>query len=95
MADAIGYVQRLTTRTTVVMALDGNEVQIPNATVYGSVIRNFTSSPNRREDFSINIGYEIPMGEAQRIAFDVLSQHPAVLKDPEPLVLVDSLADAT
>src|SRR5262249_55098334 len=35
-----GYVERLTMRATVLISLDGNYVQIPNATVYKSNIVN-------------------------------------------------------
>jgi len=90
-----GYVQQLNMRTTVLMTLDGNLVQIPNATVYKSNVRNFTSNANRREDFVVGIGYDDSINEAQEIARKVLGEHPAVLKDPEPSVLADSLGKAT
>ena len=93
--DVLGYVQRLTTRTTILMTLDGNHVQIPNSTVYKSPIRNFTSNPNRRETFTIGIGYDDAIPKAQEIALAVLQDHPAILKSPEPWVLVDSLGSST
>ena len=91
----VGLVQRLTTRATVLMTLDGNHVQIPNSTVYKANIRNFTSNPSRREDFVIGIGYEDVISTAQEVALQTLATHSAVLKDPEPWVLVDSLGKAT
>ena len=90
-----GYVQQLNMRTTIVMALDGNLVQIPNANVYKSTIRNFTTNANRRDDFVVGIGYDDAIDEAQEIARKVLQDHPAVLGDPEPLVLADSLGAST
>ena len=91
----LGYVQRLTTRTTIVMTLDGNLVQIPNSIVYKNPIRNFSSNPNRREIFTVGIGYADTISQAQEIALQVLREHPAVLNEPEPWVLVDSLGSAT
>ena len=91
----LGFVQALTTRVTVLMTADGNHVQIPNATVYKVKIRNYTSNPNRRLDFVVGIGYDDSILTAQEIALKVLEEHPAVLKDPEPWVLVDSLGSAT
>ncbi len=90
-----GIVQRVTTRGTVLMDMDGNHVQIPNATIYKSTIRNFTANPNRRESFEVGIGYENEISAAQEIALEILNGHPAVLKDPEILVLVDRLGAAT
>ena len=65
------------------MTLDGNHVQIPNATVYKSNIHNYTSNPNRRADFLIGIGYEDSISKAQDIGLKMLENHPAILKDPD------------
>ena len=88
VAGVTGYVQQLNVRTTILMTLDGNLVQIPNATVYKSNLRNFTTNCNRREDFVVGIGYDDSVNDAQEIARKVLADHPAVLHDPEPWVLV-------
>lgn len=93
--DFIGYVQALTIRTTVLLTLDGHEVQIPNATVYKSNITNFSSNPSRREHFIVGIGYDDSISEAQEIALKVCHEHPAVLDDPEPWILVEELAEST
>ncbi|MGB5613745.1 MAG: mechanosensitive ion channel family protein [Sedimenticolaceae bacterium] len=90
-----GYVQQLNMRTTILMTLDGNLVQIPNTSVYKSALSNFTTNANRREDFVVGIGYDDAINEAQEIARRVLVDHPAVLNDPEPAVLADSLGTST
>ncbi len=95
VASVTGFVQRLTARTTVLMTLDGNQVQVPNSTVFKSTLRNFTSNPNRREDFIVGIGYDDSIAFAQEVTLKVLAEHPAVLKDPEPLVLVENLGPST
>ncbi len=90
-----GYVQRVNTRATLIMTQDGNHVQVPNAIIYKNTITNFTANPHGRESFLVGIGYDDSIPEAQRIALEVLQQHPAVLAEPEPLVLVDELGAAT
>lgn len=95
VASATGYVQRLTSRTTVLMTLDGNQLQVPNSTVFKSTILNFTSNPNRRDNFIVGIGYEDSIPFAQEVALKVLAEHPAVLSEPEPLVLVENLGSST
>src|SRR5579872_892869 len=94
IAEQTGFVHSLTTRTTILMTLDGNHIQIPNSTVYKSTIQNFASNPNRRESFLVGIGYAEDVAKAQSIALQVLKDHPAVLGDPQPWVLVDSLGSA-
>lgn len=95
VAGYLGIVQQVTTRGTLLMAFDGNHIQIPNATVYKSNIINYTANPNRREDFIVGIGYADAIPVAQEVALRVLRNHPAVLQEPEPWVLVESLGAAT
>lgn len=90
-----GYVQQINMRTTVLMNLDGNVVQIPNATVYKSSLRNYSTNSNRREFFDIGVGYDTPIAIAQDAARGVLLAHPAVLEEPQPSVLVDRLGAST
>jgi len=90
-----GYVQQLNIRTTMLLTLDGNLVQIPNSTVYKSTLHNYTATPNRRENFVVGIGYDDAIDEAQEVARKVLVDHPAVLTEPEPWVLADDLGKAT
>ena len=90
-----GFVQALTTRVTVLMTLDGNHIQIPNATVYKSNILNYTSNPNLRMDFTVGISYGDSIIKAQELALEILEEHPAVLKDPEPWALVENLGNSS
>lgn len=90
-----GYVERLTLRVTILLMLDGNQIQIPNATVYKSNIRNYTSHPHRREDFMIPIGLHCSLSHAVEIALQVLRENEGVSKEKEPLVLVESLTKDT
>jgi small conductance mechanosensitive channel len=91
----IGIVQNLNMRTTVLLTLDGNHVQIPNALVFKNVITNFSSNPNMRSDFKVGIGYDDSVLEAQDVIMQAMRAHPAVLNDPEPVALVDDLGAST
>ncbi|MCA9233973.1 MAG: mechanosensitive ion channel [Planctomycetales bacterium] len=90
-----GYVRSVTTRGTQLMTLDGNHVQVPNSTVYKSVIENASANPNLRQGFILGIDYEDSAAHAQATILQAVSSHEAVLADPEPLVLVDELAAST
>jgi small-conductance mechanosensitive channel len=90
-----GFVQSVNTRSTLLMTLEGNHVQIPNATIYKGTITNFTANPFARFDFVVGIGYDDSISGAQQVAMRVLQDHPAILHDPEPLVLVDTLGAST
>lgn len=91
----VGFIQRLTIRATLLMTMDGNHMQIPNSRVYKSSILNFTSNPNQRTTFNIGIGYDESITEAQKIGAEILANHPAVLEEPEPWILVDEMVAST
>jgi small-conductance mechanosensitive channel len=91
----IGLVQSMTTRGTVLMSLDGNHIQIPNSTIYKNTIQNYTANPNRRGDFVVGIGYDDAIPSAQDVMMQALSEHPTILREPPPAVLVEGLGAAT
>ncbi|MGH1417883.1 MAG: mechanosensitive ion channel domain-containing protein [Hyphomicrobiaceae bacterium] len=90
-----GLVREMNTRSTVLMTRNGNHVQVPNATIFKSTIVNMTANPNSRAEFLVGIGYENSIREAQDIIGDVMRGHSAVLKKPEPLILVDELGSSS
>lgn len=91
----LGFVQKVTTRGTLLMAYDGTYIQIPNSTIYKNIILNYTANSSSRLDFTIGIGYDVAIAKAQQVAQAALVRHPAVLEDPEPMVLVEGLGAAT
>lgn len=95
VADSTGYVQSMNTRSTLLLTPEGNHVQVPNATIFKNVITNFSTAPARREVFTVGIGYDAQIAEAQDIIIDVLTSHEAVIDEPDPLVLVDELGGST
>jgi small-conductance mechanosensitive channel len=90
-----GVVRKVTSRGTLLMDFDGNHIQISNAKVYKSTIRNFTANPLVRLSFTVGIGYDDDIAHAQGVLLEMLTGHPAVLAEPEPLVLVELLGSST
>lgn len=86
-----GYVEGLTLRVTMLILPDGNHLQIPNAVVYKSNIRNYSTDPRRREDLIITLSINTSVAEAVASSLEVLKTNPAVLEEPEPIVLVEKL----
>lgn len=86
-----GVVRKVTSRGTLLIDFDGNHIQIANSTVYKNTIKNFSANPRVRINFSVGIGYDDDIARAQSTVRGVLQSHPAVLTEPEPLVLVEQL----
>lgn len=87
----IGVVQKVTSRGTTLVDFDGNHVQIPNAIVYKSVVKNLSANPKMRGRFTFSIGYDADITYLQKLGVEALKNHSAVINDPEPQILVESL----
>jgi small-conductance mechanosensitive channel len=92
--DYEGVVVRLTSRSTVLMTLDGNHLRIPNATVFKAVILNYTRNPQRRFDFVLGVDAEDDPAQAIQTGLAALQQLDWVLADPEPHGIIQSVGDS-
>ncbi len=88
-----GNVVRLTSRATILISPDANHIRIPNATVFKSVIINYTRLPERRFKFDVKIAQEEDVLHAQALAIDTLNHLQSVLDEPMPSVVVSDLVD--
>lgn len=95
VAGHLGIVKQVNARTTVLMSMEGNHIQIPNAIIYKSTIRNFTANPKQRLEFNVGVGYSDELSAVQHTIIGALRNHPAILAQPEPLALVDNLGAAS
>lgn len=95
VAGHTGKVTRLTMRETEMMTFDGNHVSIPNASVFGSSLTNFTRNPRRRFDFVVGVGPGESLVPAMELAVDVLRATKGVLEEPAPTAVVEALGDWT
>src|SRR5690606_8639711 len=79
-----GKVVALTSRTAILMTLDGNQLQLPNALVFKSVLLNYSQNPRRRFDFTVSIDPAHSIRQAQTLALEAYSHIDGVLDDPAP-----------
>lgn len=89
-----GVVVRLTSRSTVLMTLDGNHLRIPNATVFKAIILNYTRNPQRRFDFVLGVDAEDDPAQAIQTGLAALQRLDWVLEDPEPGGIIESVGDS-
>lgn len=82
-----GKVVALTARSTMLMTLDGNQLTLPNAVVFRSVVLNYTRNPKRRFDFTVPLDPSSSVGDAQREGLAAIARVEGVLSDPAPYAL--------
>ena len=90
-----GVVKDIQLFTTVLATPDNVKVMVPNAQIYGGVIRNFNAYETRRIDLVVGIGYGDSIEDAFGAAEAVMQRDERILKDPAPQVMVSELADSS
>ena len=95
IADTTGKVDAMTIVSTTLKTIDNQIVVLPNNMIWGDKIINITGSDIRRVDMVFGIGYSDDIAKAQKILEEILLNHEATLKDPEPMVKVHELGDSS
>ncbi len=95
IAEQEGRVVRLTAREVVLLTFDGNHVRLPNATVFKSVITNYTLNTQRLFYFDVGVGSEEDLTEVQQVGVDTLDAMKGVLAEPPPFARVRELGDSS
>ncbi len=90
-----GIVARLTSRSTIIMTFDGNRLRIPNAEVFKARILNYSTTPERRFQFDVGIGYQVDPSHAIKLGVETLRELDGVSADPGPVGRVVQLGDST
>jgi len=90
-----GKVVRLTSRATILMTLDGNQLRIPNSTVFKAVILNYTHNPERRFQFELGVDANDDPIAAIKVGVETLASLPFVLDYPEANAVVNKVGDSS
>jgi len=90
-----GIVQSMNMLSTTIRTPDNKKVIVPNAKIGGDTITNATGTDTRRVDLTFGIGYESDIDAAQAVLERIVADHPAVLRDPAPVVRLHQLADSS
>ena len=89
-----GSVTELNMMATVLATADNKKITVPNASVWGSAITNFSALGKRRVDTVVGVAYGTDLTKAVEVARAALASVPGVLEDPAPTVAVGSLGDS-
>ena len=90
-----GNVKEIGLFTTVLATPDNIKVMVPNAKLFGDVIRNVSGYDTRRIDLVFGIGYDSNIQKAYDIMMGILKNDERILSDPAPQIAVSELADSS
>jgi len=94
-AGVTGTVKEIELFTTVLATADNIKIMVPNAKLFGDVIKNFSGYDLRRIDLEVGIGYGSPIGKAMETLNAVIKEDSRILSDPQPQIAVSTLADSS
>ena len=90
-----GTVNSMNLVSTKLVAPDNQVIIVPNSSIWGGVITNVTGSETRRIDLVMGIGYDDDIPTAEKVFERILKEHPKVLAEPAPTILLSELADSS
>jgi small conductance mechanosensitive channel len=93
IAGTTGVVEEVTIFNTMMKTGDNVQMYIPNGSVTGGKISNYSTKPHRRIDLVIGCGYDDDLKAVKAYIEEVVNNHDQVLKDPAPTVAVAELGD--
>jgi small conductance mechanosensitive channel len=92
---AVGVVENINLFSTIMKTGDNKTIIIPNSSIVGGIITNYSQKETRRVDLTFGIGYEDDLKLAKETLIEIVNADERVLKDPEPFVAVSELADSS
>ena len=91
----VGIVEDIGLFLTRLKTFDGVAVYLPNSQIWGSELKNFTANENRRLNLIFGIGYADDANRALEILKEIVDSDDRILKEPEPLVVFESLGESS
>jgi small conductance mechanosensitive channel len=90
-----GKVKEIQIFNTILITPDNKTVILPNGTLAGTSLINYSTEPTRRVDWTFGISYGDDVDKAKTVIKSLAEADSRILKDPELLVAVSELADSS
>ncbi len=91
----MGKVEEIQSRVTILQAIDGTKVIVPNADLFKKQVTSYTSNPFRRIEILVGVDYRSDLENVIKVAMHTLKTTKGVLVEPKPAVLVAEFADSS
>ncbi len=95
VGDILGTIVNIDTRATILQAIDGTEVVIPNQIMLGETLISYTSNPFRRIDLTVGVDYKTDLPMVTSLIKAIIDKNRDIVIKPEPMILVDEFGDSS
>ena len=90
-----GVVESISIFSSTMRTGDNKEVIVPNGSIYGGTIINYSARDTRRVDMVFGIGYDADIKKAKELLLKIVTADERVLPEPAPVIAVSALADSS
>jgi len=90
-----GVVEDVQVFATIVRTPDNKEITVPNGSITGGSIVNYSAKPTRRVDMVFGIGYDDDIKQAKDLLHEIIASDSRILADPAPQIALSELADSS
>ena len=100
VAGVEGAVRELNMMATVIATADNKKIVVPNSSVWGGPVTNFSAHDTRRVDLSVSIAYGTDIALAKKTAIEALASlvgatgEKLVKEDPAPMAEISSFGES-
>lgn len=89
-----GTVEIIGNRSTRIRRTDGVHLLVPNSQMLERTVVNWTLVDDRiRTSVSVGVAYGSPVREVERLLQQAMAEHPAILREPAPVVVFEEFGD--
>lgn len=86
-----GTVKKIGILYTEIVSFDGKLIFVPNGPLSTGNITNYSAETERRLELIVGVAYGTEVNEVKTTLYEIIKNHPLVLKTPEPLVILKNL----
>lgn len=90
-----GTVEEISIFSTLMKTGDNKQIIVPNGSIYGGNIINYSAKPTRRIDMVVGCGYGDDLRAVKAFLTILVETDERILKDPAPVVAVSELGDSS
>ncbi|QQR84068.1 mechanosensitive ion channel family protein [Candidatus Peregrinibacteria bacterium] len=93
--EILGTIVSIDSRFTVLQAIDGTEVVIPNQTMLNETLISYSTNPFRRVELIVGVDYKTNLPMVTSLIKGVIEQYEDIVPKPEAMVLVDEFGNSS
>ncbi|MBL4695067.1 mechanosensitive ion channel family protein [Candidatus Gracilibacteria bacterium] len=91
----LGKVVAIQSRVTILQAIDGTKVIVPNAELFKKQVVSYTSNPFRRLEVIVSVDYRTNLENTLKVCMKSVKDTKKILAQPKPAVIIDRFEESS